>query len=138
MRQKIIKELWAKMTHFKCIKSIINKIIKGVFMKSKGIRNCYRHGDILVIEMNRIPKEARPLNHLVLAEGEATGHAHIVNGEATLYERNGILYLKVHNNDAYLRHEEHKAINLPIGNYKIKKQREYQPKEPKKWRETVD
>tara|TARA_B100000315_G_C14458353_1_gene532525 strand:+ start:123 stop:437 length:315 start_codon:yes stop_codon:yes gene_type:complete len=104
-------------------------------MENKRIRNGYRHGDILVIGVNRIPKEARPLNHLELAKGEATGHAHIVNGEATLYERNRILYLKVHNNDAYLRHEEHKAINLPIGNYKIKKQREYKPE---RWIEVVD
>ena len=105
-------------------------------MNSKRIKKGFRHGDVLVIRTHRIPKTAKLLNHLVLAEGEVTGHAHVVHGDASLYEMNGLLYLKVHNDEAFLKHEEHDPINLPKGSYLIRKQREYDPQ--KLVKEVVD
>lgn len=86
----------------------------------------YRHGDVLISEVKEI--KGKKLKHLVLAEGEVTGHAHrITEGEAELYEHEGTLFLKVLSENAALTHEEHKRIELPKGNYEIKIQREYQP-----------
>jgi hypothetical protein len=34
----------------------------------------YRHGDLLVKDVEAIPDDARLAHHLVLAEGELTGH----------------------------------------------------------------
>ena len=91
----------------------------------------FRHGEVIILNMkgeSKIPKGAKRLNHLVLAEGEVTGHAHrISQGKAELYEKEGILYLKVLDNEAVLTHEDHDAITLPKGDFEIKIQREYRP-----------
>lgn len=94
----------------------------------------YRHGDVLISKVVEI--KGKKLKHLVLAEGEVTGHAHrITEGEAELYQSNGVLFLKVISENAKLTHEEHKPIDLPKGNYEITIQREY---EPDGWRSVAD
>ncbi len=94
----------------------------------------YRHGDVLISKVSEV--KGKKLAHLVLAEGEVTGHAHrITAGEAELYESNGVLFLKVVSEHAKLTHEEHKPIDLPKGDYEITIQREY---EPEGWRNVAD
>lgn len=96
----------------------------------------YRHGDVVVKVGVAVPKEAKKLSHLVLAEGEVTGHRHVITeGEATLYEHDGKLYLRVESQTALLTHEEHKPLALPRGDYEIQRQREY---EPSGWRNVQD
>lgn len=86
----------------------------------------YRHGDVIVTKTNGI--KGKKLDHLTLAEGEVTGHAHrITDGDADLYEHEGVLYLRVKSESAALTHEEHARIDLPKGDYKIDIQREYAP-----------
>ena len=51
-----------------------------------------RQGDVLIIP-SETPVTGTKLPHLTLAEGEVTGHRHrISNGEAELFERDGVLY----------------------------------------------
>ena len=77
----------------------------------------------------------------VLAHGEATGHRHAIYDDgAELLEpkpaapdaverRDGnVLYLRV-TQPVALRHEEHAAIGLAPGNYRVTRQREYSPEE---------
>ncbi len=93
-----------------------------------------RQGDVILKVVNRI--EGRRLSHLTLAEGEVTGHSHrIADGKAELYEKDGTLYLKVLSETATLIHEEHKAIDIPQGNWMVRIQREY---EPEGWRYVAD
>jgi hypothetical protein len=88
----------------------------------------FRQGDILVVTIDEIPDAAKTLGQdLVLATGEATGHAHRVEGLATQFitatqER----FLTV-TGLSVLRHEEHGPIELPPGNYRVIRQREYEP-----------
>ena len=94
----------------------------------------YRQGDVLIQSVEQI--QGKKLSHLVLAEGEATGHKHIISeGDAELYQHEGTLFLKVLSEEALLTHEEHKEIKLPKGNYEIKIQCEY---EPRGWRNVAD
>lgn len=94
----------------------------------------YRHGDVLLVSVEKV--KGKKLPHLTLAEGEVTGHAHrITEGEAELYEENGVLFLHVESERAKLTHEEHKEIDLPRGNYQITIQREYAPEG---WRKVAD
>jgi hypothetical protein len=101
----------------------------------------YRQGDILFIETEYLPDNLYQLNHLIIAEGEATGHMHqIIGNTAILLEpeertndwntvendRNKIKFLKVLS-DSDVIHNEHHPITLPEGNYKIIQQREYVP-----------
>ena len=47
----------------------------------KQRRKQYRQGDILIQEVNQLPADAKPqirLGRLVIAEGEATGHHHVL------------------------------------------------------------
>jgi hypothetical protein len=43
----------------------------------------YRHGDLLVESADAIPPNSRLLQHLVLAQGELTGHAHRIAEKGT-------------------------------------------------------
>jgi hypothetical protein len=95
-----------------------------------------RQGDVLIIPSNDPAITGIKLPHLTLAEGEVTGHRHrISNGEAELFERDGVLYLKVLSATAMLTHEEHAPVTIPQGNWEIKIQREYAPEG---WRYVVD
>jgi len=89
----------------------------------------FRHGDVMVMEVEAIPPEAKRRNHLVLAHGEVTGHSHRIaeRGAAEVYEAGGHTYLKVITQPATLIHDEHAAIPLPIGTYRFWRQREYAP-----------
>jgi len=82
----------------------------------------YRQGDLVVVEVRKVL--GKKLDHLVLAEGEVTGHKHEIVGNAELFEHDGTLYLKV-NEMAELTHQEHGTILLPEGGYRVKRQREY-------------
>lgn len=87
-----------------------------------------RHGDLLLVQVNAIPENAVALSHLVLAEGEVTGHAHRAD-TGVLYERDGNLYLDVSEAKATLSHEEHGPIELECGCWKVIRQVEYTPTE---------
>jgi hypothetical protein len=94
-----------------------------------------RQGDVLIIPSNTSATGTK-LPHLTLAEGEVTGHRHqISNGEAELFERDGVLYIKVLSPTAILTHEEHAAVNIPQGDWEIRIQREYSPEG---WRYVAD
>ncbi|HBB35812.1 MAG TPA: hypothetical protein DDZ80_06365 [Cyanobacteria bacterium UBA8803] len=93
-----------------------------------------RQGDVILQPIQQT--QGKKLTHLTLAEGEVTGHSHrISNGEAELYEQDGTLYLRVLSETATLTHEEHKAIQIPQGNWMVRIQREY---EPEGWRYVAD
>lgn len=94
-----------------------------------------RHGDIL---LRPVPAPGRPTTgapgeRLVLMEGEATGHAHVLYGlavAATDYSGRGPRSLVQVLEPAALRHEEHKEIAVPPGWYEIIRQRVYTPTAP--------
>jgi hypothetical protein len=89
----------------------------------------YRHGDVLVSTIDIIPLNAAKRSHLVLAEGEVTGHMHRIAepGSAEIYQENGQIYLRVVADHATLIHPEHGPIALPRGDYRVWRQREYSP-----------
>lgn len=91
----------------------------------------YRHGDVLVEAVEAIPDGARRLHHLVLAEGELTGHSHRIaeRDSAVLYQADRSMYLSVHADSATLVHQEHGPIPLSRGSYRVWLQREYSPRE---------
>ena len=100
------------------------------------MNSAIRQGDVLIIPSNIVTKDTNKLPHLTLAEGEVTGHRHrISNGEAELFQGNGVLYLKVLSPTAILTHEEHAEVTIPQGNWKIQIQREY---EFEGWRHVCD
>lgn len=102
----------------------------------------YRQGDVFIMRIDEIPDGVRPVKRdggrVVLAYGEVTGHAHAISApEADLFETftDGVETAEAA--DRFLRtlapvslsHEEHDTIVLPPGNYLIRHQREYSPRE---------
>ena len=96
----------------------------------------YRQGDVLIIAVEPsevpacgpVPRDRR--GRMVLAYGEATGHAHVVGGPGLQLladlddpER---MFVAVPTHGR-ITHEEHGPISLPAGNYRVVRQREYIP-----------
>lgn len=90
----------------------------------------YRQGDVLLAKVDNLPKNAleKPADkRIVLAWGETTGHAHAIDCNfARLYEMAGERFV-VAVEGATLVHEEHSAIKLTPGVYRVVQQREYTP-----------
>lgn len=85
---------------------------------------CNQQGDVILRRVNNV--QGKKLNHLVLAEGEHTGHKHqIIKGDAELYDHEGTLFLRVLSDTATLAHEEHAHQVLEKGDYQIGIVREY-------------
>lgn len=100
--------------------------------KKKEKSVIYRHGDVGLIPVAKQDIEFKECKQAVLALGEVTGHSHIVtpdldNVTIAIAETAEGKFLRVTNGNAILRHEEHHAIILPAGDFKIVIQREYDP-----------
>lgn len=92
-----------------------------------------RQGDVLVTRVDSLPEKLserpRDEGRVILAYGEVTGHCHQVAdpGAAALLDApDGETYLRV-DRLSELVHDEHGAIALEPGNYKVTRQREYTP-----------
>ncbi len=95
----------------------------------------YRQGDVLLVRERdgfSLPESVRLVERddagrIVLAFGEATGHAHaVVDPDANLFEAQlGFRYLVVGGDGVDLLHEEHAPIRLRPGCYRVHRQREY-------------
>lgn len=107
------------------------------------------HGDVLLYKIDKIPEGVKDKKHkkgIVLAEGEVTGHYHIVTPkrekqtytaeEIGLFEKDGILYLKT-TIPTKITHEEHKPQTIDPGIYQIGIVQEYDHLEQEK-RNVVD
>jgi len=97
-----------------------------------------RQGDLLIVKVTMIPKDAVKQKSRVLAEGEVTGHRHeLDSGE--VYEKAGTLYFKVaESQKSILAHPEHKAVTFEPGTYQVIRQREYEPGNWRRWRNVAD
>jgi hypothetical protein len=101
-----------------------------------------RQGDILLVPVEKLPdglKEVpREDGKIVLAEGEATGHLHMIEApEATFFAKDlgspEDRYLVVAEAEAItaeaagvaLTHPEHDTVTLEPGAYEVRRQREY-------------
>lgn len=118
------------------------------------IPKAYRQGDVLVIEVDKIPSDAKKITNndgkVTLAFGEVTGHHHsfeIANNQrpnvigysttrkaqrtnvreiATPTRGELASYIEV-TEESRLTHQEHTAHVIPPGTYKVIRQVEYTP-----------
>jgi hypothetical protein len=94
----------------------------------------YRHGDVLIAYVASLPAGAQLVkpkqgDGATLAYGEITGHSHRIRqaDAAQLWAHGNEMFLEITQPSATLVHEEHQAIELPKGIYRVWKQREYRP-----------
>lgn len=92
----------------------------------------FRQGDVLLIATDQtpegpeIPRDRR--RRIVLAYGEATGHAHAIADRGAVLrgvdlERRFLEVLA--DGGVTLSHEEHDPIRVPRGTYRVVRQREW-------------
>lgn len=87
----------------------------------------HQQGDVVCLEIKLLPKgEKELIQDKVLALGEATGHAHRIIEDDTavqVFRILGNLYVQAAK-EFTLKHEEHKPIQMPPGNYEVRIVRE--------------
>jgi hypothetical protein len=108
------------------------------------MHDLFAQGDLLIERVIDVPVSGDVLpaaedGAFVLAEGEHTGHRHAIFDNIMFFRDDGLardipdgLYIghvKVENADAKVLHEEHSAISLPRGTYRVRRQRELDPRE---------
>jgi hypothetical protein len=102
----------------------------------------YAQGDIVLelvedAEPSRDPLPKDADGAVVLARGEHTGHRHAFHGGSVTLFRDDALardlpralyigHVKIGAACADLRHEEHAAITLPAGTYRVRRQQEWE------------
>lgn len=92
-----------------------------------------QQGDVLITKISKIPNDAKlkppsSRGH-VLADGETTGHAHVISdiGAVEMFESDNALYMRVLR-ETELHHEEHNTITkeyLLVGDYIVGRVQEY-------------
>lgn len=93
----------------------------------KSIKNVGQQGDVLIQRTTEKFSREKKLKHLRLAEGEATGHCHLAEGDCALYElENNVdqLMLEVFSGNTTIKHQEHGPLVVGPGTYKIGRIRE--------------
>lgn len=103
----------------------------------------YAQGDLLIERVSDLGEPtgspAVGVSSVVLAEGERTGHSHVLEGKIVFFRDDGLaidvpraLYVghaKVVDGTARISHQEHGPVTLPPGTYRIRRQREFDPKD---------
>ncbi len=95
------------------------------------VKNSARQGDVYVIGINDIPKNYTEIKEdekkgIILAHGEVTGHAHAIKntyGIKMVASNEKTFLMAIKNFE--VTHEEHYKFNMPFGNYRVIKQKEY-------------
>ena len=108
----------------------VEKKVISLFGKPK----LYRHGDLLIKQIDQIPLMAKPLSTNIIAEGEITGHNHKLYGSQQVYGTHSDKNFRIieptyfqAKEEISLKHQEHDTLKISKGNYVILHEREHDP-----------
>ena len=104
----------------------------------------FAQGDLLIervadVEPSGTVLAADTTGATVLAEGELTGHRHAIYDRVTMFRDDALArevptglyvgHVKVAGGSATVHHQEHAPISLAEGTYRVRRQRELEPKD---------
>jgi hypothetical protein len=104
----------------------------------------YAQGDLLIERIADIPVSGASVEPdadgaSVLLEGETTGHRHAIYEQVTMFRDDALAHdipnglyvghVRIDSPSARIQHDEHDAITLPQGTYRLRRQRELEPKD---------
>src|SRR5215510_8962499 len=113
-------------------------------MEATIMEELYAQGDLLIERVaDRSPSgtivENAERGPIILAEGEASGHSHAFYDRVTMFRDDRLArdipsglyvgHVRIEAPSARLQHEEHGALMLPKGTYRVRRQRELQPQD---------
>ena len=106
------------------------------------MKELYAQGDLLIERVNYTCAGSAPPAtdcSVVLAEGELTGHHHTAFGRIAFFRDDALArdiprglyigHMKIDAHTARVVHEEHAAIDLLTGTYRVRRQRELDPED---------
>lgn len=103
--------------------------------RSNAKRGLVRQGDVLLIPVEAIPENTKAVKRdrgrVILAYGEATGHAHTITEEGVRLvtseqaEELRTWLLVETAEPVQLQHDEHDTLTIAPGRYEVRIQREY-------------
>jgi len=85
--------------------------------------NWIRHGDVVLEKVQHAKGTQNRGKNVVLAEGEVTGHKHVLSGQVLVSEHENQRFVELEQ-DTELVHEEHDTLTVPKGVYAVRVQRE--------------
>lgn len=85
--------------------------------------NYFQTGDLLFFE-DTLPAELEEIKTGIILHSDATNHTHKVHGGKLFKKNDGTMFIST-SDMAILKHEEHKDLLLPAGNYRVQIVREY-------------
>ena len=101
----------------------VKEIVLSLFRKEPKL---YRHGDLLLRQVDEIPKYAQQLSTNIIAHGE-DGNTHQLCGSHQVFETpDKQMYFQA-NQEISLEHQEHDTLKISKGNYVIIHEREHNP-----------
>lgn len=87
-----------------------------------------QQGDVTFNRVNEVPNGAKKVKRdkcgYIMAEGEQTGHAHIIDAPIGFFEKDGVLFVDT-KESVEVKHEEHGAVTLEPGIWQIGQVREW-------------
>lgn len=87
----------------------------------------FRHGDLLIRRIDKIPKQCQRIDSSILAMGEKTGHHHKLEGLFQIYENPSKIKFLETFETVNLTHQEHVSIFIPKGTYVVVNERQFDP-----------
>lgn len=85
----------------------------------KIARDFLIQGDVIAQRIPSLPDGAKPRKDLVIAEGEATGHNHVLTGGTKFIDEKQNIFCVVEEQDEMLLHQEHGPWVLTPGVYQF-------------------
>ena len=104
----------------------------------------FAQGDLLIERVDNVEPSGTTISPdatgaLVLAEGEFSGHRHAIFERATMFRDDALArdiptglyvgHVNVVGGSAVVHHQEHAPITLLEGTYRVRRQRELEPKD---------
>ena len=86
----------------------------------------YRHGDLLIRQVKKIPESVTPIYTNIIAHGE-NGNTHQLHGLHQVFETTDKQILFEAKQDLSLKHQEHNTLKISKGNYVVVHERQYNP-----------
>jgi hypothetical protein len=97
-------------------------------MNTKISKNTAQQGDVILRKINTLPvgnKNTISTKKCTLAEGESTGHAHVIDDDESEMFSIGTQTFLTLGKPATIKHEEHKPITLDKGTWEVGRVQEY-------------